>query len=76
MSPLMTSILGKVRRIVPPMLDKFHKGADYQLPGASHRANMHTKVNWDGLPSSGEARTTLALRTFQPWRAPDSAATW
>lgn len=52
MSSATKEILGRVRQLVPPMLDKFHKGESLPEAAASDRHRARAKVDrptrgWD-----------------------------
>jgi ATP-dependent NAD(P)H-hydrate dehydratase len=70
MSPATREILGKVRKMIPPMLEKFHKGiahhSQYTLPRPE--LNINAKQDkWAVLELSVGARTTPGHHTSQRW---------
>lgn len=72
-----SEILGKVYKMVPPMLEKFHKGThtNYCEPNDAS-ANPTSKVNWEESPSSVAVKTTRELHISPQWHRRNSAATW
>lgn len=51
-------LLGKVRIIVPPMLEKFHKGTRPVLPNMhSGSVNTYVQGNWAGSLSSAAVKS-------------------
>lgn len=91
MSSATREVLGRVRQLVPPMLDSFHKGELRSFlaqlscrhpPKGGCKLKQDTN-NWfatqaslDVLQSSVVVRTTLVLPISRPWRVRDWDVTW
>jgi hypothetical protein len=78
MSSATKDVLAKVQRMVPPMLEKFHKGLFVAIAINCKRVARLTQeqANWAESPSSVAVRTTQAHLIFRPWPAQDWALIW
>jgi hypothetical protein len=81
MSKTTREILAKMRKMVPPMLEKFHKGKCLRDTVSASCGNLslmleRLQARWVELLSLEAARTTLARRTFQPWLAHALGQIW
>jgi len=64
-------ILGKVHKMIPPMLGKFHKGmiAEFEASrGSKIIAYPRFQVNWVVWQLLEEVKTTREHHTSLPWR--------
>jgi len=79
MSPATKEMIARVRQMIPPMLERFHKGRDAPENVAGRAAADHARVtqdNWGELVSLAGAKTTPARHIFRPWQAQGSGVIW
>lgn len=73
-------VLGNVFKMVPPMLEKFHKGKHINITGMIPTVNMLTMLPSQASSvesqSLGAVKTTQELPTFQPWHPPSLEQIW
>lgn len=78
MSAATKEILGKVRQMVPPMLEKFHKGTWPSIIAkiVCIQTNAFFQVSWAVLRSLEAVRITQEPRTFLRWPVQGWAVIW